>query len=414
MKTVHWSMLNGSGMHRVAAAMARAETTLGVESILLDPFDKQQQGWENALDADIHLSHTHIPERIGKHSFKRSCTKPYRWVFPIHGTPELVFEASIKDAEQNGYGSGTSFAQHQIGMQTADAIFTYHARHQALYQLATDKSTIVDLIPMGIDVAFWQAGVSAGKYQGTPSFFNCDNAYPFKWALEILRAWPWIYQGLEEMACLHICYLPTAIQRFVDVMAARYGSLRGAIIGNWSYDHKNLRNIFRSIDYYLSPVRYGDHNRVCLEAAAAGAKVISHPGNVYADFWIPEGDQRVQAQALIAIGRGEVAPRADKVPVPTEQEMGEAAINVYERLLDRPRTNWAVGQEMAGALDPMIRDALLSSRGDVYVPPVKRTTLLEEPPAEPAMTMEVLGQLATLAVITGQVPSDPVPQEPVQ
>lgn len=399
MKVAHWTMLNGSGMHRVGASMARAETTLGVEAIVLNPFDKDQQGWENALDADVHVSHTHIPTntvvKATGRTFRRSVTKPYRWVFPIHGTPELVFENSIKDSESNGYGAGTSFAQHQIGMQTADAIITFWERHQALYQLAVDKSTIVDLIPMGIDHAFWQAGVSAGKYQGAPSFFNCDNAYPFKWALEILRCWPWIYEALDEQACLHICYLPTVLQRFVDVLSSRYGSLRGAIVGNWSYDHKNLRNIFKSVDYYISPVRYGDHNRVCLEAAAAGAKVISYPGNLYADYWIPEGDQRIQAQALIEIARGEVQPRPDKKPVPTEQEMGEATINVYERILDRPRTNWAVGQELAGALDPMIRDALLSSRGDVYVPPVKRTTLLEEtlPEMEPAAIAAVLAGL---------------------
>lgn len=396
MKIAHWSMLNHSGMHHVAAAMAKAETTLGTESILLDPFDKGQVGWDNALDADVHVSHTHIPERIGKHSFKRSCTKPYRWVFPVHGTPELVLENSIKDAEANGYGAGTSFAHHQIGMQNADAILTFWERHQALYQLATDKHTIVDLIPMGIDVAFWANGKTAGKYQGAPSFFNCDNAYPFKWALEILRVWPLVRAELDE-AVLHITNLPTALHRFADVLAARNGSLIGAVVGNWSYDHNNLRNILKSIDYYLSPVRYGDHNRICLEAAAAGAKLISYPGNVYADYWMPEGDQREVVKALIAIGRGEVAPRADKRPVPTEQEMAEATINVYERILDRPRTNWAIGAQLPDALDPVIRDALLSSRGETFVPPVKRTTLLEEP----AITPAVLEQLAHLAVETG-------------
>lgn len=379
MKVIHWSMLNRSGMHHVAASMAKAELTLGVETLLLDPFDKQQLRWEEALDADVHVNHTHIPARIGTASFKRSCTKPYRVVFPVHGTPELVLENSIKDAEGNGYGAGTSYAHHQIGMQTADAILTFWSRHQALYQLATDKHTIVDLIPMGIDVPYWQAGVCQGKYQGNPSFFNCDNAYAFKWALEIIRVWPWIFDGLDEEACLHVAYLPTLVHRFAELLAARNGSFRGAVIGNWSYDHNNLRNIFKSVDYYISPVRYGDHNRVSLEAAAAGTKLISYPGNIYADFWMPEGDQREVAKALIAIGKGEVAPRADKMPVPTEQEMAEATINVYERILDRPKTQWAVGATLSDALDPVVRDAILTSRGETFVPPASRTTLVQEP-----------------------------------
>lgn len=396
MRVCHWSIGNHSGMHHVAASMARAELALGVETMLLDPFDSAQTNWELALDADVHVSHTHIPERIGNHSFKKSCTKPYRWVFPVHGTPELVFENSIKDAEANGYGTGTSFAHHQIGMQTADAILTFWSRHQALYQLATDKHTIVDCVPMGIDHAFWQGGVSAGKYLGSPSFYNCDNAYPFKWAIEILRLWPWVREELDE-AVLHIAYLPTAIHRFVDVMAARYGSLRGAVIGNWSYDHTNLRNIFTSIDYYVSPVRYGDHNRVCLEARAAGAKVISYPGNDYADYWVPEGDQRRIAAELIRIGKGEVEPR-QAMPVPTEQQMGEATINVYERILDRGSTNWALGG-LSDALPFVVRDAIASARGDSVTVPV-------EVPA-PSMT---LGQLADGFVGNGWVDGSPTLQ----
>ena len=61
MKTVHWVMPNSSGMHRVADAMYHAELRLGVQSLLFDPFDPKQQGWDEALDADVHISHTHIP-----------------------------------------------------------------------------------------------------------------------------------------------------------------------------------------------------------------------------------------------------------------------------------------------------------------------------------------------------------------
>lgn len=363
MKVVHWCMNNRSGMHAVAESMARAELLMGVEAKVLDPFEfeKDPEASEWALDADVHVGHTHIPDRFRGKSFKRQLTKPWRVVFPVHGTPELIFEQSVESAKTNGYGSGRSYAGHQIGMQNADAILSFVPRQRDLLDLATDRHTIVDLIPMGIDTAFWSGGESKGKYVGAPSFFNCENAEPFKWAMEVLRVWPWIYRGLGENAALHIANIPTDVLRFVDGLALRNGSLQGAYVGSWSYDHDNLRNILKSVDYYISTVRYGDFNRISLEAGAAGLKVISYTGNEYADFWMPEGDQRNVAKALIAIGNGEVEPRV-KPPIPTEKEMGEATVHVYERILDRPQTNFALG-EIPDALTPAMRDAFLSTTG---------------------------------------------------
>ena len=356
MKIAHWSMLNESGMHHVAASMARAELLLGVEARLLDPFDVDQSLWEWALDADLHVSHTHIPERIGGLSFRKSCTKPFRWAFPVHGTPEHVFESSVIDAQNNGYNTGTSYAQHQRGMQCADAVITFWPRHQALYQLATDKHTIVDCLPMGVDREFWAGGTCVGKYAGNPSFLNCESQYPFKWGVYLIRMWPWIREELEE-AVLHVKNIPSGTQRFVDMLGARYGSIYGAVYGSWRYGPSDLRNIYKSFDYYISPVRYGDFNRVSMEAGAAGLPVISYPGNEYADFWMHEGDDRMTARDLIAIGKGDVEPR-QKLPVPSLTDMGQAAINVYERVLDRAPTQWALG----GIPDPLpepVRDALL-------------------------------------------------------
>ncbi|HEX7828639.1 MAG TPA: glycosyltransferase [Thermoanaerobaculia bacterium] len=385
MKVIHWSMLNGSGMNRVAASMARGELAIGVDARLLDPFDTNETGWEIALDADIHVNHTHIPEKIGGKPFRAACTKPFRYVFPVHGTPEHVFESTIADAAQNGYNTGTSYAHHQNGMQEADAVVTFWERHQWLYQLALDKHSIVDLVPMGIDTAFWNAGVMRGKYAGEPSFLSCENQHPFKWSFYILRMWKAIRRELPY-AVLHVANIPGGVQRFVDAMAARYGCANGCVYGSWAYKHEDLRNILKSVDYYISPVRYGDHNRMSLEAAATGAKVISYVGNRYADFWIPEGDDRRQAEAIIDIGRGNVEPRADKLPVPTEVDMARAMVNVYERILDRPQTNWSMGG-LPDALPTTIRAAIASAQGirdieDLMKP--RLTLLTDAAPVAPA------------------------------
>lgn len=361
MKIIHWTMKNGSGMNQVAASMVRAELAIGVDSRLMDCFDPKQVGWEIALDADIHVNHTNIPEKIGKLSFQKACTKPFRFVFPVHGTPEHVFESTIKDAEQNGYNTGTSYAHHQAGMQDADAVVTFWERHQWLYKLALDKHTPVDLVPMGVDLDFWAAGKSVGKYAGEPSFLSCENQHPFKWSFYILRMWRAVRQELPH-AILHVGNVPGGAQRFVDAMAARYGCANGAVYGSWQYSHDNLRNILRSVDFYVSPVRYGDHNRMSLEAAAAGCKVISYPGNLYADYWIHEGDDRKACADLVAIGRGDVEPLATKLPAPSLNDMARGMVNVYERILDRPRTNFALG-EIPDALPTVIREAIADGQG---------------------------------------------------
>ena len=362
MRVVHWSKKNSSGMHRVAEQMARAEVAVGVDAKCLDPFDFESdpEATEWALDADVQVGHTHLPDFYRSKPYRQMVTKPWRAVFVVHGTPELIFEETIRDAEGNGYGSGRSQAGHIIGMQDADAIVTFWPRHRDLYDLATDKHTIVDCLPMAVDAAFWQAGVSAGKYAGDPSFFSCENQYAFKWAYEILRVWRLILREVPS-AGLHITNVPTDQLRHVDALAMRYGSLQHAWVGSWRLDQLNLRNVFKSVDYYVSPVRYGDFNRTCLEASASGAKVISYPGNPYADFWMPEGDQRNVAKALVQIAKGEMEPRV-KDAVPTEREMAQAAVHVYERILDRPQTKFALG-EIPDALPLAFRDALLSATG---------------------------------------------------
>ncbi len=86
------------------------------------------------------------------------------------------------------------------------------------------------------------------------------------------------------------------------------------------------------MDYYIGLVRYGDFNRLCLEANACGARSISYRGNPYSDFWIAEGDQRVMADELVEILNGNVEPRKKEV-VPDISETALAMQKIYEGLL---------------------------------------------------------------------------------
>ena len=69
-----------------------------------------------------------------------------------------------------------------------------------------------------------------------------------------------------------------------------------------------------------------------LEAKASGCKVISYTGNPYADYWVPEGDQRIIAKKLIKILKGDVKPKATQ-EVPDISETAAAMLKIYEEIL---------------------------------------------------------------------------------
>jgi hypothetical protein len=113
----------------------------------------------------------------------------------------------------------------------------------------------------------------------------------------------------------------------------RNGSSFSSYISSKAFSHTDLRNALCSVDYYIGLVRYGDFNRMALEVKATGCKLISYVGNIYADYWVPEGDQRVIAETLTAILKGDVAPREDRAEVPNVEETAKGMISLYERLI---------------------------------------------------------------------------------
>jgi hypothetical protein len=304
--------------------MVEAEKRLGHDSHLINVQDSTD--WDEWVDADIHVSHTHFPD-----SMRKKVTKPLKIVWVAHGTPENVFQHSVEEGKANGYGHGDSFMLMQHWLRNADARVTFWPRHQAIYQTMVDKGTKVHCIPLGVDREFWGSGVSAGKYAGTPSVWSGENPHYIKWPLDLILMWPWVYKELSG-ASLHCCYLAQNLHRWfaplINSNGAGYGMHWAAI--TWS--HEELKNVFKSVDYFIGLVKYGDFNRLSLEANAAGCKTISYPGNPYSDFWIPEGDQRESAKALVEILKGDAVPR-EKTPVPDFMDTAREMVNIYEGIL---------------------------------------------------------------------------------
>lgn len=316
-------MLNKSGMHRVAESMVNAERALGLDSHLIDVYTQP----DIALDADVHVSHTHFPDAM-----RAKVTKPLKLVWIAHGTPEHVFDSSIEAGEKGGYGHADGWQLCTNWLRTADAIVTFWPRHQAIWKSLCDKNTIVDCVPLGVDKSFWKPMQSRGKFAGSPSLITAENPHYFKAPRDLFIAWPWVWPKLQGEATLHALYLPNSMHRWYFPLIYRNGSGYRSHISATVFDHDNLRNAFNSIDYFIGLVGKGDFNRISLEANACGIKTISYKGNPYSDFWIEEGDQRAMAAELVEILNGNRKPR-EKETVPDISATAEGMKKIYERIL---------------------------------------------------------------------------------
>lgn len=324
MRVCHWTAFNNSGMNQVAKTLCEAERKIGLDSYLINVQEVPTAEWDKYADADIHVPHTHFPNEM-----KKRLTRPLKMVFIGHGTPEYIFQSAVNEGKQ-GYGHGDSLMLWMHWMKTADAICTFWPRHRAIMQSMADKNTKVHLIPLGLDLEFWRGAHSKGRFAGNPSVMTCENSHFMKWSYDLLIAWPWVYEQVPD-ACLHLNYLPTDQHRWFFPLVNRNGASYGAHISPMTFIHEELRHILNSVDFYANLVRYGDFNRVGMEASLAGARVISYTGNPYAHYWLQEGDQREMATTLIRVFKGEIESRQPD-PIPSDIEMAQAMKEVYESI----------------------------------------------------------------------------------
>lgn len=325
LRVCHWTMFNGSGMNAVAGSLVEAEKALGLDSHLVNIQEVAVGDWDQYADADIQVSHTHFPDQM-----RKKLKKPLKLVWVSHGVPEHVFNSAMEDSEK-GYGHSDGWMLFQFWMKQADARVTFWPRHAALMETMADKGTKIHCFDLGVNLRFWSGGKNTGKYAGNPSVWSGENCHAIKYPLDLFLMWPLVYPHLDG-ASLHVSYLPTNQHRYFFPLVNTNGASYASHISPVCWPHDQLRNIFKSVDYFIGLVRYGDHNRLCLEANAAGAKTISYAGNEYSDFWLPEGDQRVSAAELVRILKGEVKPRKKKQVVDVS-ETAQNMIKVYESIL---------------------------------------------------------------------------------
>ncbi len=330
MHIAHWSLTNGSGLHGVASSLCEAEQRAGLTSVLLDS-TVETPAWEAALEADVHVVHSHLPNPVQDRLRRMGRTAKTVWIG--HGTPDHVFQSSVEYAQSGGYGHPEPLMLMNHWLQRADAVVTFWERHQWIYQRYVDRHTVVDCIPLGVDTAFWCPGESRGKFDGAPSVFTAENPHYIKWPYDLVTLWAEVAEALPRgMAKLHGIYLPRDMHSVFYPWLYRLDASYYGFFSPMTFDRDGLRNAFRSTDYTIGLVRYGDLNMLSLQANASGATTISYRGNPHADYWITEGDQRDMARELIAICSGHVEPRA-KAPVQDIRETATAMQAIYERIL---------------------------------------------------------------------------------
>ena len=295
-------------MHRVAESLVKAEIALGLTSVLVDPSKVEE--WVKAEDADVHIIHTHFPDKM-----RKRVTRPLRLAWVGHGTPDHVFQSSVEEANTAGYGHGDGLMLMQHWLKNCDAKVTFWERHKWIYDTMLAKGARpVDCVPMGVDLDFWKGHVTQGKFAGEPSVFTAENPHYFKWPYDLLVAWRKVMDEMDE-AKLHAVYIPRDMHRQFFPFFNATGASYGAYLSPGVFDKAWLKNAFVSCDFVAGLVRYGDLNHISLEANAAGANTISYAGNPYSKYWVSEGDQRELAKQLLAIFKGEVEPRTQaKVP----------------------------------------------------------------------------------------------------
>jgi hypothetical protein len=326
----HWSATNGSGMHHAALACVEAERRLGHDAQLVDV--ALEATWDAAKRADIHVSHTHFPDVMRQRARRKG--QPPRVVFVAHGTPEHVVDSTIEQLSHPGYAPADGWMLLRHWLRVADAIVTFWPRHAAIYRSLGAIERPVFTVPLGVDREFWAAGVDKGKYAGTPSVWTSENQHRIKWVLDVLLAWPWVVAKVP-LARLHAHYIPNMLHRVFIDLANSNGAAYTSYLSAATYAHDALRDLWKSFDFVLGLVRYGDHNCLSMQAAATGVATISYAGNEYATHWIAEGDQRTMAEQLVRIFSGKAKARTP-LPVPDLADMGAAMVAIYEGVLARP------------------------------------------------------------------------------
>lgn len=313
-------MLNESGLANMASEMAEAERTLGIDAKTCNTQDKST--WASGMDSDIHVVHSHIPDEIAFDDSKKI-------VCVQHGSPEHTFEISVNQGLAGAYGPGDSLAVTYFLIKRANVIVTMWERQAYIWSSMTKVPVYV--VPMGIDKQFWTKVAKKNLLTGSPSVLTAENFHACKWPIDIIFTWNKVAKELHD-ARLHAINIPYDQHKWWFPLAYMTGTVYSSYMSAFRCPKETLRDFFCDADYYYSPVEYGDHNRVSLEAASCGCKVISYKGNEWADYWISEGDQRIQVQELLSILKDEVEPR-QKQPVPDILDTARSMIYVYEETL---------------------------------------------------------------------------------
>ncbi len=319
MRVAHWTFLNGSGLSDLAISISKTESRLGIESVVCNT--NAPDTWVGADDVDVHVIHSHIPDSV-LFSTKRSI------VAVQHGAPEHVFEESVRAGLTGTYGVGDSLALMGNYLRRADAVVTFWPRQEFIFKRMS--SAPVFCIPLGIDTKYWMPVAKQKLLAGSPAILTSENCHACKWPIDLMFMWPYIVEHIPT-ARAHFTNVPYDQHRWWIPLAYMTTAMYTIYISPAKFSHDQLKQYVCAADYYYSPVEYGDYNMMSLQARSLGTPVISYSGNIFADYWIKEGDQREQADELLDILQGKREPR-EVGPIPDIEETAGRMLDIYRSL----------------------------------------------------------------------------------
>ena len=279
MKIVHFTNWAPrlSGMYESVKDQIKYERREGIESDFVDTIDGRtnvtDDGWltpiavEKALDADIWVPHSKIPEVLKPHWTTKKV------IYVLHGPSEHMLQK-----EWNTDRKVAAFDSH------VQILWKYHAtvvlnKHERDIMELYDEHGRLHYIPNSIDLERVQVNAPAWEYDIRPSIVSFDVPRLEKLPAHILWAMPRIQKKIPTAKLNLFSLTLSSIGMWRNLICkSKRRHLQQGCCENIQLENRNLRPFMMGADIGFNNNFSGIASRVTMEMQALGVPVVSYGG----------------------------------------------------------------------------------------------------------------------------------------